>query len=108
VSPVRRGDAVLEMSADPDRPLRIRDAATGAVRADIASWQAVNPDDEGTMVVWRAETDRRVTAFGALLPGSATVRPLGVSTQFVDDCVADQRLVACRSPAGLEVWSYRA
>ena len=109
VSVVRRGGAAVEVGAAWERPMRVRDLSTGAVRVRLTRWDsAVNREGDGPMVVRRGGTGRGVTAFGALLPGSAAVRPLGVAGEAVDDCIADDRFVACRTAAGLDVWSYRA
>jgi hypothetical protein len=109
VTVVRRGGSAVETGAFAERSVQVRDVVTGAVLARLTSWDtAVNSDRDGPLVMRRAETDRGVTAFGALLPGDSTVRPLGVSGELVDDCVADDRHVACRTSRGLEVWSYRA
>ncbi len=109
VTVVRRGDSAVELGTTAPRPVQVRDLVTGAVRARLDSWDtAVNSDNDGPLVMRRAEPDRKVTAFGALPPGAVAVRPLGVSSEVVDDCVADHRHVACRTAGGLEVWSYRA
>ena len=109
VSVVLRAGAAVEASAAWERPVRVRDVSTGAVRVRLAGWDAaVNREGDGPMVVRRADTGRGVTAFGALRPGGSAVRPLGVAGEVVDDCVADARFVACRTPDGLHVWSYRA
>jgi len=109
VTVVRRGRSAVETGAFAERSVQVRDVATGAVLARLTSWDtAVNSEREGPLVMRRAEPHRGVTAFGALLPGHSTVSPLGLSGELVDDCVADDRHVACRTSRGLEVWSYRA
>lgn len=109
VNVVRRGGSAVEMSAAWEQPVRVRDASTGAVRAELSAWEAaVNREGDGPLVLRRAETARGVTAFGALPPGGSEVQMLGTSTTLVDDCLADERVVVCRTDAGAEVWAYRA
>ncbi len=109
LSVVRRGGSAVEVGSGGERPVRVRDVSTGAVRARLTSWDTVlNREGDGSLVVRRAETGRGVTTFGALPPGSRAVRPLGTVPGLVDDCLADDAFVACRTAAGVEVWSYRA
>jgi hypothetical protein len=109
LSLTRRGDVAVEVGADLERQMRVREVATGAVRTELPSWDTVvNQDGTAPIVLRRREGDRGLTAFGVLRPDGSAVQPLGLAGELVDDCLADERFVVCRTAAGAEVWSYRA
>jgi hypothetical protein len=103
---VALGDDVLETAADSSRPVRVYDKATGALRADLGDWTGAGASPGGPLVVTRYEQEAGTTAFGVLGPGATTVQPLGHADSVVNDCSADHRVIVCRVPDGLEVWSY--
>jgi hypothetical protein len=102
---VARGPEVVEVANGGTRPLRVRDAVTGAVRVDLAQWtySTVSPPD-APLVVGHLSAGRSV--FGVLPPGGHAVEPLGYSTTPVTDCASDDRFVVCRAIDGAEVWAY--
>jgi outer membrane protein assembly factor BamB len=103
---VGRGTSVLEVGNGENRPVRVRDAATGAVQVDLAgwSWYASSPE-EAPLMLGRLDRDR--TVFGVLTPGRRAVQPLGYSTTPVTNCASDERFVGCRVLGGVEVWAYQ-
>jgi outer membrane protein assembly factor BamB len=103
---VGRGASVLEVGTAENRPVRARDAATGAVQADLAgwTWYASSPED-APLVLGRFDRDR--TVMGVLPPGGRAVQPLGYSTTPVTNCASDEGFVGCRVFGGVEVWAYR-
>ena len=106
---VRRGDAVLEMSAFSHQPVGVRDAA-GQARTSLSNWDVAYAESapDLPLVVSRIEAQRRSIAFGVLKPGATTVQPLGDGGPVVLECLSDDRYVACRVPGGIQVWAYRA
>jgi hypothetical protein len=107
----RRGGTVLETRhLAASRPMRVRDFATGSVRADLRSWNAAVATSDGgsPLLVSRIEPARQSIAFGALTPGAGAVQPLGDAGAILLECTSDERYVACRVPGGVQVWSYRA
>jgi outer membrane protein assembly factor BamB len=104
---VARGSEVIEMASGGTRPLRVRDAVTGAVRVDLAQWTyATVSSPNAPLVVGHIEGGRSV--FGVLPAGGHAVEPLGFTTTPVADCASDDRFVVCRVIEGAEVWAYRA
>jgi outer membrane protein assembly factor BamB len=103
---VGRGTSVLEVGNAENRPVRARDAVTGAVQVDLAgwTWYASSPED-APLVLGRFDRDR--TVFGVLPPGRRAVQPLGYSTTPVTNCASDEGFVGCRILGGVEVWTYR-
>jgi outer membrane protein assembly factor BamB len=103
---VGRGANVFEVGNGENRPVRVRDAATGAVQVDLAdwSWYASSADD-APLVLGRLDRDR--TVFGVLPPGRRAVQPLGYSPTPVTNSQSDERFVVCRVFGGAEVWAYR-
>jgi outer membrane protein assembly factor BamB len=103
---VGRGTSVLEVGSGENRPVRVRDAATGAVQVDLAgwTWHASSPED-APLVLGRLDRDR--TVLGVLPPGRRAVQPLGYSTTPVTNCASDAGFVGCRIFGGVEVWAYR-
>jgi hypothetical protein len=103
------GDEVLVHGALGDRPQSIRDAASGAVRADLSRWDTlIDFTAEGDLMVSGYHGERGGRVFGVRPPGAATVQPLGVSTGLLRDCVRSAALVACRGTDAIEVFAYRA
>jgi outer membrane protein assembly factor BamB len=100
----RAGD-VIEVAHRVTRPLRVRDAVTGAVRADLGRWTyaAAGPPDVPLVV---AQFAGARSAFGVLPAGGRAVQPLGYSSTPVTDCASDQRFLVCRVVDGAEVWAY--
>jgi outer membrane protein assembly factor BamB len=102
------GGEVLETRGSSGRPVRIRDAATGATRTDLSAWDTVVDYDTGRdLLVYRYDPALQTTAFGLRAPGAAVVRSLGVSEAPLRDCRASDRLVACRGVDHIEVFAYR-
>jgi outer membrane protein assembly factor BamB len=100
-----RGRDVVEVANGGTRPLRVRDAATGAVRVDLARWTySAASRQDAPLVVGHLAGGRSV--FGVLAPGGHAVEPLGYSTNPVNDCASDDRFVVCRAIDGAEVWAY--
>ncbi len=109
LSLVRRGGIAMEVGAGAERRMRVRDMVTGDVRAELPSWDTlVGQGGTGPFVVRRRENNRGATAFGLVRPDGSAVQPLGVAHDYVNDCLVDERFVACRMAGGVEVWSYRA
>jgi outer membrane protein assembly factor BamB len=104
---VARGPEVVEVANVGTRPLRVRDAVTGAVRVDLAQWtySTVSLPD-APLVVGHLAAGRSV--FGVLPPGGRAVEPLGYTTMPVTDCASDDRFVVCRVIDGAEVWAYKS
>jgi outer membrane protein assembly factor BamB len=103
-----RGGEVLETRGANGRPVRIRDAATGATRTDLSDWDTVvTYDADRDLLVYRYDPVLRTTAFGIRASGAAAVRSLGVSETVLRDCRASDRLVACRGIDHIEVFAYR-
>jgi putative pyrroloquinoline-quinone binding quinoprotein len=104
-----RGHEVLELLGTSRTPVRVLDARTGRVKVDLTGWQTVaDAADDAPIVVYRAEAPTGRAGFGVLAPGASRVQLLGLSSQRVEQCAADQKYVACRTASGVEVWSYRA
>jgi outer membrane protein assembly factor BamB len=103
---VGRGARVMEVGNGENRPVRARDAATGAVQADLAgwTWYASSPED-APLVLGRFDRDR--TVMGVLPPGGRAVQPLGYSTTPVTNCASDDGHVGCRILGGVEIWAFR-
>jgi outer membrane protein assembly factor BamB len=102
---VAHGSNLVEMSDGGGRPMRARDVATGAVRAELTRWAfAATSTSDAALVLMQLAGGR--TVFGVLPSGSGTVQPLGYSSTPVIDCAADDRYVACRLIDGVEVWAY--
>jgi hypothetical protein len=101
------GGTVLAVTTDSGRPVRLHDARTGQVRAELSAWSGVAATSAGQpLILTRFEQDSQVTAFGMLDPGSTVVRPLGRAGRMVRECAAGAELIACRVTGGIEVWSY--
>jgi hypothetical protein len=110
VDVVSRGPYALEVDAsgaDP-RPVRTVQPATGVTGADLRDWQAFARGPAGAPLVLIRAGGGGGTVFGLLSPGLQVVRMLGHSALAFSGCRADDRLVACRGEAGIQVWSYRA
>jgi hypothetical protein len=100
------GDEVLETTANSSRPVRVHDAATGDVHADLGTWTGTAGTSPGQpLVLTRYERESGTTAFGVLRPGATAVQPLGHADSVAYDCSANERLIGCRVADGLEVWS---
>lgn len=99
-----RDRTMIEVDDRENRPLAVRDAATGAVRVDLHGWTWIAYGDDTPPVLGRI--DGALTLFGVLLPGRRTIQPLGYSPTPVTNCESDDRYVACRIYGGVEVWAY--
>jgi outer membrane protein assembly factor BamB len=101
---VGRDGAVVEVDSRENRPLSVRDPATGAVRVDLTGWTwiAYGPD-EAPLVLGRLDGPR--TLFGVLPAGQRAVQPLGYSPP-VANCESSDHYVACRVMGGVELWAY--
>jgi outer membrane protein assembly factor BamB len=99
-----RDGTIVEVDSRENRPLSVRDPATGSVEADLSgwSWIAYGPDDT-PLVLGRLDGPR--TLFGVLPTGRRTVQLLGYSPP-VANCESDDRYVACRVMGGVEMWAY--
>jgi hypothetical protein len=100
-----RGPDVIETTNGLDKPLRVRDRATGAIHADLRRWTWYSWGlTDGPLVLGHpAEVG---TVFGALRPGTGAVQPLGHSPNPVGECHSDDRYIACRTSDGITTWSY--
>jgi outer membrane protein assembly factor BamB len=104
-----RGGGVLEMRGASTSPLHLLDARTGRVKVDLGGWQTVADNTgDAPIVLFRAQPPTGRAGFGVLMPGADRVQPLGLSTDRVYQCSADDRYVACRTGRGVEVWAYQA
>jgi hypothetical protein len=105
-----RDGGALEMLGTSNAPLRLRDARTGQVEVDLSDWQTVadNVDEDSPIVVFRFEPPVGRAGFGVVMPGAGHVQSLGMSTDRVTQCSADEKYVACRTLRGIEVWAYQA
>ena len=98
----------LLMESGQTKPLRAVDPATGALAVDLSGWQSFSAiSGTGAVVLTRAEPGQG-TVFGILRPGGRAVERLGATRAPITDCRADVRLVACRAPTGVEVFTYTA
>jgi hypothetical protein len=103
------GGEVLVSGHLTDRPQRVVDLATGAVRVDLSRWDTlVDFTDDGELMVTRYDGSHTGRVFGLRSPGEATVRTLGASATLMRDCVRSPALVACRGTDRIEVFAYRA
>jgi outer membrane protein assembly factor BamB len=106
---VVHGPDVLEERTTTNRPLRVRDGRTGAVRVDVTGWEAVAQSDAGApIMLFRSQPGTGRSGFGVLRPGARRVQLLGLSSVPVQGCGSDDRYVACEIDGGVEVWSYQA
>jgi hypothetical protein len=102
---VAHGSNLVETSNASVRPMRVRDVATGAVRAELTEWTfAATSASDAPLVLMQLAGGRMV--FGVLSTSSSTVQPLGYAGTPVIDCAADEHYVACRLIDGVEVWAY--
>ncbi|WP_189082311.1 outer membrane protein assembly factor BamB family protein [Mangrovihabitans endophyticus] len=100
-------DTLLEAGESNVRPLRTVDADTGRTRTDLHAWDAyLDVPEPGPLIVTR-NVRSHGTVFGAVLPGAVAVQPLGYADARMVACRAGTRHIACLSPAGIQVWSYR-
>jgi outer membrane protein assembly factor BamB len=105
-----RGGHALELdtSGSVAAPMRTVDAATGVPRVDLSGWTMIAAGAPGAPLVLAAPGADGGTSFGVLRSGERAVRIVGRSAGTTSDCRADARLVACRGPAGVEVFEYRS
>jgi outer membrane protein assembly factor BamB len=98
------GADVYVMGDGQQRVLEVRDAATGALRADLRRWDlTVIPQDGAPLVISRP--DRGGVAFTMVRPGGVR-QPLGISNSPVTECQNDPRHLVCRTVSGVQVWTY--
>lgn len=96
----------IQLKTGENRPVRAVGPVTGSLVADLASWRTFTATSgAGPALLTRLEPGRG-TVFGMLRPGSRAVDQLGTTRAQVTDCAADVRFVACRAPAGVEVFTY--
>jgi hypothetical protein len=109
VDVVAHGSYAIEADfTDPDpRPVRTVQLATGVTGVDLRDWREFARGSADAPLVLVRVAGGTATQFGILAPGQRLVRPLGRSAGVLSGCSADDRLVACRGKAGIEVWSYR-
>ena len=100
-----RDGAIVEVDNRENRPLTVRDPATGAVRADLDGWTWIAYGGDDTPLVL-GRLDGPVTLFGVLPTGRHAIQPLGFSPTPVANCESDTRYVACRLLGGVELWAY--
>jgi outer membrane protein assembly factor BamB len=100
-----RDRAMIELADRENRPLAVRDPATGAVQVDLDGWTwiAYGRDDTPLLL---GRLDGPATLFGVLPPGRRAIQPLGYSPTPVANCESDARYVACRLLGGVELWAY--
>jgi outer membrane protein assembly factor BamB len=99
-----RDGAVVEVDSRENKPISVRDPATGAVQADLTGWTWIaSGSDDAPLVLGRL--DGPLTLFGVLLAGRRTIQPLGYSPP-VANCESDDRYVACRVMGGVDMWAY--
>jgi outer membrane protein assembly factor BamB len=104
VALMSRDGAVVEVDSRENKPLSVRDPATGAVLVDLSGWTwLAYGSDDAPLVLGRI--DGSLTLFGVLPIGRRTVQLLGYSPP-VANCEADDRYVACRVMGGVEMWAY--
>jgi hypothetical protein len=97
---------VIETQTGQNKPLRAADPGSGAVQVDLSGWQSLVRAG-GTVLVSRRDTGR-TTDFGLLMPGRRVVQTIGATRSPVTDCLADSRMAACRTLAGVEIFTYSA
>ncbi len=105
----RGGHAVqLDTATPTPTPLRTVNMDNGALRTDLTAWPITVTGAPETPLVLAAPDDRGGTAFALLPSHGRYVRPLGHAGALLADCHADARVVACRSPSGVEIFEYRS
>lgn len=101
-----RAGFVLATDAASGEPVRLSDPRTGATRADLTGWTGEVDGDADEPLLLRRR-DRSGQVFGAVLPGHAEVRRLGVTGETLGECAADGYHLVCRASGGLRIWAYR-
>jgi hypothetical protein len=100
-----RDRALIEVDHRENRPLAVRDPASGAVRVDLDGWTWIAYGrDDTPLVVGRL--DGPSTLFGVLPAGRRVIQPLGYSPTPVANCESDAGYVACRILGGVDLWAY--
>jgi outer membrane protein assembly factor BamB len=99
------GRYALEYDATLLRPLRVVDAATGQVTADLRGWPTAGFSSTGDVLLSRIEGGGRTMSFAALRAGR--IQPLGYARHVVRECRAVDGLAVCRDEQGLAVFAYR-
>jgi outer membrane protein assembly factor BamB len=101
-------DYDIQLRQGESRPVRAVAPESGSLAVDLSDWQTFAPTSGAGLAVLTRPDPGRGTAFGVLRPGSRLVEQLGVTRAQVTGCAADVRFVACRVPAGVEVFTYAA
>lgn len=102
----RVGHHVVEYDADSQRPLRLVDASTGRLSADLRSWQSLALTNTGEPLLTRIEPGATRMSFAVLRTGR--IQPLGYEQTIVRDCEAQSGLALCRDNRGLRLFAYHA
>jgi hypothetical protein len=95
---------VLEISGEYQSRIAERD--TGRTVAELPGWEMARalPGDQGFVML---RTDGPRTMIGLLVAGERYVRILGSTEALVQSCEAGVTVLACRTPAGVEVYRFR-
>ncbi|MEU4241421.1 PQQ-binding-like beta-propeller repeat protein [Actinoplanes sp. NPDC026619] len=101
------GGYVIESHANALAPIRLADPVTGAVRVDLAGWNAEITGATGSPIMLRKALSAGRSAFGVVLADRDKVQVLGASAGPVSECSSNHAYVLCRGNDGLEIWAYR-
>jgi outer membrane protein assembly factor BamB len=102
---IDRGRSVVEVQNRENRPVAVRDAATGAVLVDLDGWTWFAYGREGgALVLGRLDGPR--TLFGVVGADRREIQPLGYAPTPVTNCESTDRYVACRNLGGVDVWAF--
>lgn len=105
VSLRREGAQVIEYDDLSRRPLRLDDARTGRMIADLRDWQSISQVNGGEPLLSRVEPGGRRMSFAVVRAGR--IQPLGYADSVVRDCRMADGLAACRTEESVELFAYR-
>jgi hypothetical protein len=108
VDVVTGADYDILVQTGESRPVRAVEPASGDLAADLSGWQTFTTTTGAGPVLLTRAGPVRGTTFGVLRPGGRMVEQLGTTQARVTNCSVDTRFVACRTPTGIEVFTYAA